>query len=310
MLLKNAWDATEAKVEPRVRSSHFLSYLRSVEMSAESEVGKESNSMTLSATASQATALRSAKRALRKSMAQRLASLDRQEILSQSHAVTKQVLASPTYETAKSISIYVSMEQGEIDTDELCRAALKQGKRLYVPLFASTSKPTPADPATSAKPLPSAPPPGAVTFATDMRMLRITDVRDYEGMKLNKWGIREPLETTEEGAAREDALDESTGGNGLDVILAPGVAFDNNAGRLGHGKGYYDRYLSRAEAWAQRQGKGLGPVCVALGLAQQLLPEGESVPADEDDRVLDGILTPKGTLKSPSSTSRWEEGSR
>lgn len=114
-------------------------------------------------------------------------------------------------------------------------------------------------------------------------MLRLRTLAEYEGMKMNRWGIREPeeeyaagVEEISEGGAsdqnqsqiqsqnervrRENALDPSTGGSGLDLILSPGVAFDEQAGRLGHGKGYYDRYLARCEEFAQQRGK-TGPVC-------------------------------------------------
>ena len=53
----------------------------------------------------------------------------------------------------------------------------------------------------------------------------------------NKYRIREP-----QG-------DNPVNPNELEVIVCPGVAFDNNNNRLGHGKGYYDRYLLTCSAY-------------------------------------------------------------
>ncbi|GAC75099.1 5-formyltetrahydrofolate cyclo-ligase [Moesziomyces antarcticus T-34] len=245
-----------------------------------------------------ATALRAAKRQLRKSMAQKLSLMRADEIASQSRKVAEQVLRSQTYAQARAISVYIHMNVGEVVTDHICRSILKDGKRLYVPLFAS-----PAAPAVASGPtVPEAPAPAKTEFATDMIMLRLRDVVEYESMAANRWGIREPPLTYEDGTIREQALDEASGGDGLDLILAPGVAFDELGGRLGHGKGYYDRYLARADEWAAHKGRQ-GPVTVALALREQVLPPSERVPADERDRVLDGIISPDTSILPPSS--RW-----
>lgn len=66
--------------------------------------------------------------------------------------------------------------------------------------------------------------------------------------------------------------------NQLDLVLVPGVAFDLLGGRLGRGKGFYDRLL------AQVRGHKCG---VAYDV--QIVP---SVPVEPHDIRVDSILTP------------------
>jgi 5-formyltetrahydrofolate cyclo-ligase len=134
-------------------------------------------------------ALRQAKRALRKQMAARLEALSSSSIASQSSQITSHTLKHPSFIKADKISIYVSMEKGEVKTEDLCKQTLALGKRLYVPKFATI-----AAAANDGK---------ASRFESDMRMLRIYDWTDYEKMVMNKWGIKEPADVIDE-RYRED----------------------------------------------------------------------------------------------------------
>ena len=66
----------------------------------------------------------------------------------------------------------------------------------------------------------------------------------------------------------------------FDLVIVPGVAFDRQGGRLGYGKGYYDRFLDQSHAFR-----------LALAFDFQLL---ETVPTEIHDVPMDGILTENG----------------
>jgi 5-formyltetrahydrofolate cyclo-ligase len=67
-----------------------------------------------------------------------------------------------------------------------------------------------------------------------------------------------------------------------DVVLAPLLAFDRRGGRLGYGKGFYDRTLRHLRSEACR------PLVIGLAFADQ---EVEEVPTGPDDVPLDGVIT-------------------
>ena len=66
--------------------------------------------------------------------------------------------------------------------------------------------------------------------------------------------------------------------NQLDLVLVPGVAFDSLGGRLGRGKGFYDRLLAEVR----------GHKC-GVAFDFQFVP---SVPVEPHDIRVDSILTP------------------
>ena len=88
------------------------------------------------------------------------------------------------------------------------------------------------------------------------------------------FGIREPTE----GARPVDLIE-------LDLIVVPGLVFDERGGRIGYGKGYYDRLLAKARAASDRVR------CVGFGFEAQLI---DAVPCEPFDQRLDGLVTETG----------------
>ena len=66
--------------------------------------------------------------------------------------------------------------------------------------------------------------------------------------------------------------------NLMDLVIVPAVAFDGKGGRVGRGKGYYDRLLN-----------GCNATKIVVGYPFQLI---EEVPAEEHDIKMNYIVTP------------------
>ncbi|KAF5371576.1 hypothetical protein D9758_003578 [Tetrapyrgos nigripes] len=219
-----------------------------------------------------AATLKSQKKALRKAVSATLRNLEPSSIQEQSSAVTAKILSLLSFRQCKNISCYLSMPSGELDTSEIVRAILRAGKTLYVPKI-------------------------DVTKDGKMDFWQVYDEEDLESLPGGVWGIREP--TAEyKCVTRLNALDSSSG---IDMILLPGVAFDRTMSRLGHGKGYYDRYINSYIASGRPR-----PLLVALALREQLIdptfitpPELDTsaiVPMAEHDWKMDLIVTPDEVL--------------
>ena len=71
----------------------------------------------------------------------------------------------------------------------------------------------------------------------------------------------------------------------IDVVIAPGVAFDRNGGRVGYGGGFYDRFLRTVRADT--------PV-IGVAFAVQLVDE---VPRGEHDRLVDVVVTEEELIR-------------
>lgn len=68
----------------------------------------------------------------------------------------------------------------------------------------------------------------------------------------------------------------------FEVVFVPLAGFDRRGGRIGFGKGWYDRFFSRLS------GHGIHPVKIGLAFSFQEVP---SVPCDPWDEALDMVVT-------------------
>ena len=119
--------------------------------------------------------------------------------------VLKNILKLRQYKSNDTILTYVSTKI-EVDTFGLIRQALKDGKRVAVPRCIDNSR--------------------------EMDFYYITSIDQLEP---RTFGVLEPIKEQ-----CELLTDYSKG-----LCIIPGLVFDFDGYRLGYGKGYYDRFLSR-----------------------------------------------------------------
>lgn len=107
----------------------------------------------------------------------------------------------------------------------------------------------------------------ALPTCIDKTNIRAGIVDDLNELRPGVFGIHEPLLSSVEMNPAE-----------IDLLIVPGVAFDRNGRRLGHGAGYYDRFLSKTTGYK-------------LGLAYdfQMI---DNLAYESHDVSMDALLTP------------------
>ncbi|MEO8582011.1 MAG: 5-formyltetrahydrofolate cyclo-ligase [Patescibacteria group bacterium] len=99
-------------------------------------------------------------------------------------------------------------------------------------------------------------------------ILEFVQIKNQDQLTEENRGIREP-------ATQLPAIDSSL----LDVILVPGMAFDQAGNRLGRGKGFYDKFFHDTPKKIIRIG-----VCFPFQILEQ-------VPVEERDQPVDQVIT-------------------
>jgi len=191
----------------------------------------------------------------------------------QIRVVSQRLFASEAYKTARTICVFLSMP-GEFDTRSIVEDIFRTNRKCYVPRVEST---------------------------VDMKMLQAFSLEDIAHFPLNKYSIPEPPGASanrtelESSSTRDDAMQSLD----IDLFLVPGVAFDSECHRLGHGKGYYDRYLNEMELRLRNRGRQMPPL-IGLAFSEQMVG---SVPVEPHDRQLDDVLVILPTEELPEIDS-------
>lgn len=158
-----------------------------------------------------------------------------------SHQIVARLMALPEYQRAATVMFYIDV-RSEVRTRFALETALNSRKEIVVPYC----------------------------VGDDLGLFRLEAMQDLE---IGTFGILEPL-----GRLR-NLPDRRVDVRKLDLILVPGVAFDRHGGRLGHGKGYYDKLLRNARP---------DTPLIALAFECQLFPK---IPTEEHDVFMDRVIT-------------------
>ncbi|MEA4815799.1 MAG: 5-formyltetrahydrofolate cyclo-ligase [Lachnospiraceae bacterium] len=112
----------------------------------------------------------------------------------------------------------------------------------------------------------------ALPVSYDDGAMYFAEISDINGLYKGNFGVFEPDKSLKEVLPQKG-----------DVFIVPGVAFDYHKNRLGHGKGFYDRYFSKYK----------DTIKIGLAYGVQLF---ESIPSEENDVKMDFIITENGFI--------------
>lgn len=191
---------------------------------------------------------RSAKKELiRKKLLEKRRSMVFETVFELSLRVQNRLLQTPEFMGARRVCLYSSF-QNEVLTDEVFERARAHGKEVFYP---------------------------RVVESDGRRLLGFFRVHGLEELAPGAYEIREP------GSGAPLA---SLGG--FDLVVVPGVAFDEEGGRLGFGKGYYDMAL-----------EGVSTTVVALAYEFQVLKK-DLIPVEPHDVTVSAIVTEERVIET------------
>jgi 5-formyltetrahydrofolate cyclo-ligase len=163
-----------------------------------------------------------------------------------SKLIIQKLLNMDEVKKAKTIMTYLDFNN-EVKTDKLINTLIYLDKKVLIP----------------------------ITILKEKKLIP-SEIRNLDSeLKIGTFGIREPMEQFIRPVDNKE----------IDLVIVPGVAYDENGYRLGYGGGFYDRFL-------QTLRDDVTTVGVAFDL--QIF---DNIPKEPHDAQLDYIITQSKILK-------------
>jgi len=181
---------------------------------------------------------------------EKLAALTDDYVSSASAKIAVNVLSMESVRKAKTVLAYFSVgrEPGAL---ALLDSLLKDGKRVCLPVCTDLDENG-----------------RRIEGAAPADSMEARQIKSFDDLVRGAYGIPEPADGTAMVPPEK-----------IDVIILPCVACDRDCRRLGHGAGYYDKYLSLVKE-----------KCVTIALCYEKLLA-DRLPAEEHDVPVDAVVT-------------------
>jgi 5-formyltetrahydrofolate cyclo-ligase len=182
------------------------------------------------------------KRELREDMAKKLKAFSTDELTEKTREIEDRLFEFANFLESQVVLLYMHAN-GEVVTNDIIKRCFESNKIVALPVFDITKH--------------------------TMQLMRVDNLDS--DLKPGPRGVPEP----DPECCKIVPIDC------IDIAIIPGVAFDEKGGRIGSGKGYYDRLIPKLSITTRK---------VALALESQII---QQAPVESHDKHVDIVITEK-----------------
>jgi len=189
--------------------------------------------------------IKETKSELRKTIQNRLTELTDQETAEKTEAIENRLFEFANFLESKIVLLYLN-NTSEVDTRKILKRAYQYNKIVVLPVFGDNR-------------------PG-------VKLYKIDDIKS--DLKAGPGGVIRP----DINRCKRVPIDR------IDIAIIPSIALDEKGGRIGTGRGNYDRLIPKLAITTRK---------VSLALEDQIVPQ---IPMESHDKHVDIIITEKRTI--------------